>query len=108
MEPKNTGIVRRIDDLGRVVIPKEIRRTMGIKEADPLELFIIDDMIAFKKYDASYPVISTVEKLCEMISEPDMLTDFDEADAIAIKALAKILKKNFKQLAANEEKIARG
>ena len=35
-----TGIVRRIDDLGRVVIPKEIRRTMGIKENDPLEMFI--------------------------------------------------------------------
>lgn len=35
-----TGIVRRIDDLGRVVIPKEIRRTMGIKEGDPLEMFI--------------------------------------------------------------------
>ena len=37
---KATGIVRRIDDLGRVVIPKEIRRTMGIKEGDPLEMFI--------------------------------------------------------------------
>ena len=35
-----TGIVRRIDDLGRVVIPKEIRRSMGIKEGDPLEMFI--------------------------------------------------------------------
>ena len=37
---KATGIVRRIDDLGRVVIPKEIRRTMGIQEGDPLEMFI--------------------------------------------------------------------
>ena len=35
-----TGIVRRIDDLGRVVIPKEIRRSMGIREGDPLEMFI--------------------------------------------------------------------
>ena len=35
-----TGIVRRIDDLGRVVIPKEIRRSMGVKEGDPLEMFI--------------------------------------------------------------------
>lgn len=34
-----TGIVRRMDDLGRVVIPKEIRRTMGIKEGDPLEIY---------------------------------------------------------------------
>lgn len=37
---KATGIVRRIDDLGRVVIPKEIRRTMGVKEGDPFEMFI--------------------------------------------------------------------
>ena len=35
-----TGIVRRIDDLGRVVIPKEIRRSMGIREGDPLEMFV--------------------------------------------------------------------
>ena len=37
---KATGIVRRIDDLGRIVIPKEIRGTMGIKEGDPIEMFI--------------------------------------------------------------------
>ena len=37
---KATGIVRRIDDLGRVVIPKEIRRSMGVTEGDPIEMFI--------------------------------------------------------------------
>ena len=37
---KATGIVRRIDDLGRVVIPKEIRRTLRIREGDPLEIFV--------------------------------------------------------------------
>lgn len=37
---KATGIVRRIDDLGRVVIPKEIRRSMGVREGDPLEMFV--------------------------------------------------------------------
>ena len=46
-----TGIVRRIDDLGRVVIPKEIRRTMRIKEGDPLEIFTTrDGEVIFKKY----------------------------------------------------------
>ena len=40
---KATGIVRRIDDLGRVVIPKEIRRTMRIREGDPLEIFTARD-----------------------------------------------------------------
>ena len=48
---KATGIVRRIDDLGRVVIPKEIRRTMRIREGDPLEIYTdADGEVIFKKY----------------------------------------------------------
>ncbi len=48
---KATGIVRRIDDLGRIVIPKEIRRTMRIREGDPLEIFTDHDgEVIFKKY----------------------------------------------------------
>ena len=47
---KATGIVRRIDDLGRVVIPKEIRRTMRIREGDPLESYPNSDReVIFKK-----------------------------------------------------------
>ena len=48
---KATGIVRRIDDLGRIVIPKELRRNLNIKEGDPLELFTTNDgMVCCKKY----------------------------------------------------------
>lgn len=48
---KATGIVRRIDDLGRVVIPKEIRRTMRIREGDPLEIYTSNEgEVVFKKY----------------------------------------------------------
>lgn len=48
---KATGIVRRIDDLGRVVIPKEIRRTMRIREGDPLEIYTdAEGEVIFKKY----------------------------------------------------------
>ena len=47
---KATGIVRRIDDLGRVVIPKEIRRTLKIREGDPLEILIEKNCVCFKKY----------------------------------------------------------
>jgi AbrB family transcriptional regulator (stage V sporulation protein T) len=47
---KATGIVRRIDELGRVVIPKEIRRTLRIREGDPLELFTDRDEVMLKKY----------------------------------------------------------
>lgn len=50
---KATGIIRRIDDLGRVVIPKEIRRTMKIVDGDPLEVFLNDGMVCFKKYSNS-------------------------------------------------------
>lgn len=49
---KATGIVRRIDDLGRVVIPKEIRRSMRIREGDPLEIYITrEGCVCFKKYN---------------------------------------------------------
>lgn len=47
---KATGIVRRIDELGRVVIPKEIRRAMKIREGDPLEIYTNNGYICFKKY----------------------------------------------------------
>ncbi len=49
-----TGIVRRVDDLGRIVIPKEIRRSMGIREGEPLEIFIDGrDTVCFRKYEAN-------------------------------------------------------
>lgn len=52
---KATGIVRRVDDLGRVVIPKELRRTYDIKEGDPLEIFVDDDQLVLKKYVGDEP-----------------------------------------------------
>ena len=47
---KATGIVRRIDDLGRVVIPRDIRRSLKIREGDPLEILIEKNCVCFKKY----------------------------------------------------------
>lgn len=64
---KATGIIRRIDDLGRVVIPKEVRRTLGIHEGDPLEIYTDTDCVCFKKYQAdldeltaTYDLLNTV------------------------------------------------
>lgn len=48
---KATGIIRRVDELGRVVIPKEVRRTLKIQEGDPLEIFLDRDYVCFKKYE---------------------------------------------------------
>ena len=49
---KATGIVRHVDDLGRVVIPKEIRRSLKIREGDPIEIFLEKDCVCLKKYSA--------------------------------------------------------
>lgn len=71
---KATGIVRRIDDLGRVVIPKEIRRSLRIKEGDPLEIFTDQmsgySMVCFRKYEAGF--MNSLTRLADAIDEEMM------------------------------------
>lgn len=50
---KSTGIVRKVDELGRVVIPIELRRTLGIEEKDALEIYVENDSIILKKFKSS-------------------------------------------------------
>ncbi len=50
---KSTGIVRKLDNLGRIVLPIELRRTLQIEEKDPVEIFVEDDMVILKKYQPS-------------------------------------------------------
>ncbi len=50
---KSTGIVRKVDELGRVVLPIELRRTLDIAEKDSLEIYVDEDMIVLKKYESS-------------------------------------------------------
>ena len=65
---KATGIVRRIDDLGRVVIPKEIRRTMRIREGDPLEIFTDKDGgLIFKKYSPIGELSDFAAQICDSL-----------------------------------------
>ncbi len=48
---KSTGIVRKVDELGRIVLPVELRRTLNIAEKDALEIYVDDDRIILKKYE---------------------------------------------------------
>ena len=66
---KATGIVRRIDDLGRVVIPKEIRRTMRIREGDPLEIYTDSDgLVIFRKYSPLGELSSFASQYAQALS----------------------------------------
>ena len=67
---KATGIVRRIDNLGRVVIPMEIRRHLGINDRDTLEIFTDNEgHIILKKYDPLPDIVNRVKKLQELIND---------------------------------------
>ncbi|MGI5958497.1 MAG: stage V sporulation T C-terminal domain-containing protein [Massiliimalia sp.] len=85
---KATGIVRRIDDLGRVVIPKEIRRTMRIREGDPLEIFTSPDGdVVFKKYspvgEMSHFAAEYADVLYKTGEAPVLVCDKDHVIAAA-------------------------
>ena len=85
---KATGIVRRIDDLGRVVIPKEIRRTLRIREGDPLEIFVDrDGEVILKKYspisELGHFAQEYAEALFDSLKTPVLICDRDEVIAVA-------------------------
>ena len=83
---KATGIVRRIDDLGRVVIPKEIRRSMRVREGDPLEIYTNGEYICFKKYNMFHDTQVEVAKILEASGKTCAV--FDNSDClVASKAL---------------------
>jgi transcriptional pleiotropic regulator of transition state genes len=62
---KSTGIVRKIDDLGRIVIPRELRKSMGINDKDPLEIYTNDDTIVLKKYTPADIFTGEMDNLIE-------------------------------------------
>lgn len=83
---KATGIVRRIDDLGRVVIPKEIRRTMRIREGDPLEIYTdAQGEVIFKKYSPMGDLAEFTAQYAEVLNKalgvPVFITDRDHVIA---------------------------
>ena len=84
---KATGIVRRIDDLGRVVIPKEIRRVLRIRDGDPLEIYTAGDgEVIFKKYSPIgelSPTVQYAEAMIKHTSSPVIICDRDHCVAAA-------------------------
>lgn len=67
----DTGIVRRVDDLGRIVIPMELRRTLGIKVKDPMAIFVEGDRIILEKHrDACAICGETDENMVEVDDRP--------------------------------------
>ena len=100
---KATGIVRRIDDLGRVVIPKEIRRTMRIREGDPLEIYTSSEgEVIFKKYSAIGEMAGNATQVADIMTKlsgcPVVVFDRDH-----VVAVAGAQKKEF-----NERRISQG
>lgn len=76
---KSTGIVRKIDDLGRMVIPKELRNTMGIDKKDPMEIFVEEDKIILKKYEPGCIFCGNVEDVVDYKGKTICKNCLDEA-----------------------------
>ena len=85
---KATGIVRRIDDLGRVVIPKEIRRTLRIREGDPLEIYTATDgEVIFKKYSPVGELSAFASQYAEVLSRVSGLPVIIAASGVSKREL---------------------
>lgn len=100
---KATGIVRRIDDLGRVVIPKEIRRTMRIREGDPLEIYTDrEGEVIFKKYSPIGELTTFAAQYAETLYKTCNL-EVLICDRDAVIAVAGVSKKEYMDKALSPE-----
>ena len=101
---KATGIVRRVDDLGRIVIPKEIRRTLKIREGDPLEIYTEKDGgVIFRKYSPMGELQDFAAQICEAITDNTgriaAVSDRDSIIALAGASKRELMEKtNSKEL----------
>ncbi|MDD5827295.1 MAG: stage V sporulation T C-terminal domain-containing protein [Bacilli bacterium] len=94
---KTTGIIRRIDDLGRIVIPKELRKSLRIKNGDSLEIFVDQEDIILKKYSPIESIeeaaIKYVEGFNQVIKHNVIVTDKDKVIAVSGELKKKYLGK---------------
>ncbi len=102
---KTTGLVRRIDDLGRIVIPKEIRKNLRIKDGESLEIFLDRDNIILKKYSMLEGLEdfykNYVESVQSFIKENVMIVDNDKFVAVAGDLKKKYLNVNISKYIEN-------
>ncbi|NCC16568.1 MAG: AbrB/MazE/SpoVT family DNA-binding domain-containing protein [Clostridia bacterium] len=85
---KATGITRKVDELGRIVLPMEIRRNLGIKVGDPLEIFTEKDAMILKRYDAVDDLLTMASRLKDKVAAEDC----GEMKPILMSKLAEIEK----------------
>ncbi|MBQ6495302.1 MAG: AbrB/MazE/SpoVT family DNA-binding domain-containing protein [Bacilli bacterium] len=98
---KTTGIIRRIDDLGRIVIPKELRRNLHIKNGDTIEIFVDMDNIILKKYSPMESIedaaIKYVESFNQVLKHNVIVTDKDKVIAVSGSLKKNYLGKNISE-----------
>ena len=93
---KSIGIIRRIDDLGRVVIPKEIRRTLQIHEGDPLELFMQGRAVCFMKYDKTISIKEALSDVKELLKEEGVKERFSPEETKVIESVLSLITSRLK------------
>ncbi|MBN7773462.1 AbrB/MazE/SpoVT family DNA-binding domain-containing protein [Clostridium aminobutyricum] len=77
---KATGIVRKVDELGRIVLPKELRRIRHINEGDPIEIFVDDNLIILHKYQPALGIINDIERLIAKLSDSQEFMSDEEME----------------------------
>ncbi len=99
---KDTGIVRRIDELGRIVIPKEIRKQLMIKEGESISFFMKDDKIVLSKYSYLSKITSSIQRMLEVLykryNNVFMFCDLKEVIVVSSNGLS-----DFQRLKVDEE-----
>lgn len=84
-----TGIIRRMDELGRIVVPKEIRRKLNLREGDPLEITLDGDKVCFELYTPYFTYEESINRIIENLELDD---DFSTDKTKAISALKEACK----------------
>ena len=80
---KSTGIVRKVDELGRIVLPIELRRSMDINEKDALEIFVDDDKIILKKYQPADIFTGSMEDLVDYKGKKSFQSNYNRVGKIS-------------------------